>query len=396
MWVRLFAWLFLAQVVLFLGLTFYYARKEQANKGQEATLSATAKRVEVQRLLDQAWDLMGGKQGTDVIKAPASSEALELARRKIRDALALEPRNANALGKMATYLHAVGRLEEAETLSRESANLSPYDWAAHNNLGIILGSRGKHAEALAAFNEAARLNPAAASPRRNLVNVLIAVGDFRAAEKSLEEAIARDPSEWEGGAPLATAFYKSGDLERALNWQRVLVAAAPDKEDFVVSLAILFDRLGREHEALDTLRTAVAEHPNWSRAWCSFGCRIQKAGDSKGAETAFRSALAANPANVGAAEELSFLLATRGEKREALGVLEPFARSGSLSGTGYYNRGNLLREQGDSKAAMNSYDEAIKRDPNDASARKNRALLQGELDTTPARNRKRQDANEEG
>jgi len=89
----------------------------------------TARRLEVNQLLAEAWDFLGGETGTTFILNPNRDERrLELARRLIQDqALVLEPENVKAHRYLGVYLYAKGDLEGASKELCRAIELDPTD-----------------------------------------------------------------------------------------------------------------------------------------------------------------------------------------------------------------------------------------------------------------------------
>ena len=90
---------------------------------------ARTQAVEVDRLLDEAWDLMGGREGTTSLDDARSTPAAErvLAGRRIDNALTLVPDNARAHRTRGVYLHRSGRPQEAVQALRTASELDPSD-----------------------------------------------------------------------------------------------------------------------------------------------------------------------------------------------------------------------------------------------------------------------------
>jgi tetratricopeptide (TPR) repeat protein len=89
-----------------------------------------------------------------------------------REAVRLDPGNADAHTDLGDALHRQGKYSEAEAASREAIRLDPALAWAHNNLGSALYGQQKYAEAEAAFREAVRLDPGNAVMRRHLGKTL--------------------------------------------------------------------------------------------------------------------------------------------------------------------------------------------------------------------------------
>lgn len=100
---------------------------------------------------------------------------------------------AIALADRAQRAAEAGRIDQAETLYRESVATDPKVFMAWNNLGELLLRAGEHADAVLAFREAAQLQP---TDPRPLFNVGLTYSRAGWAEESLQAyraALLRDP-----------------------------------------------------------------------------------------------------------------------------------------------------------------------------------------------------------
>jgi Flp pilus assembly protein TadD len=78
------------------------------------------------------------------------------------------------------------RLDEAETLFRESAREDPRFAPAAYQLGVVLEKKGRNAEAAAALREAVRLDPRYAEPHYVLARLYRRAGESEKADRALE------------------------------------------------------------------------------------------------------------------------------------------------------------------------------------------------------------------
>ena len=110
----------------------------------------------------------------------SSEEALRLNRARA----AHSPWPALNLGLVLMRLD---RLDEAETLFRESAREDPRFAPAAYQLGVVLEKRGRNAEAAAALGEAVRLDPRYAEPHYVLARLYRRAGENEKADRALEQ-----------------------------------------------------------------------------------------------------------------------------------------------------------------------------------------------------------------
>lgn len=125
------------------------------------------------------------------------------ARRLIARAVEADPGNWRT-----HYVQAqVGVLYDAvdgEAAAREAITLDPTNADCHEVLGDVLLARGRSADAGGAYRRALRLDPDHAGARHGLALVHSRRGDFGRAAAGFADAAAADPADWEAAANLVT------------------------------------------------------------------------------------------------------------------------------------------------------------------------------------------------
>ena len=107
-----------------LGTLSYFHSRETAREAYQNTAAIT--RIEVQKLLDSAWDKLGGAEGTSIIMAKTiNSNVLELAHREIEQAMILAPTSSRAYRILAAYYEARQLNEKAEKAYIKAIELEP-------------------------------------------------------------------------------------------------------------------------------------------------------------------------------------------------------------------------------------------------------------------------------
>jgi tetratricopeptide (TPR) repeat protein/tRNA A-37 threonylcarbamoyl transferase component Bud32 len=110
-----------------------------------------------------------------------------------REAIRLDPGHANAYNGLGLVLRDVKRYPEAEAAFRETIHLDPEDADLHYNLGLVLRDVKRHREAEAAFRETIRLDPGHSRAYNGLGSLLWDVKRYAEAEAAFREAIRLDP-----------------------------------------------------------------------------------------------------------------------------------------------------------------------------------------------------------
>jgi tetratricopeptide (TPR) repeat protein len=101
------------------------------------------------------------------------------------------------LGILLTRLE---RLDEAETVLRESAREDARFAAAHYQLGVVLEKKGQAAAAIAEMSEATRLDPAYPEPHYALARLFRRAGDVEKADGALARFLALKKEKDQGGS----------------------------------------------------------------------------------------------------------------------------------------------------------------------------------------------------
>ncbi len=111
----------------------------------------------------------------------------------------------------------LGKLKEAEVLTRKAIALKPDFPDAHSNLGLILRALGNSKEAESSYREAIELDPNYAIGHYNLGNILRDLGKSKDAEFSYRKAIEIKPDYAEAHYNLGNTLRDLGDFFDAIN-----------------------------------------------------------------------------------------------------------------------------------------------------------------------------------
>ncbi len=189
---------------------------------------------------------------------------LDQAEASCRKALAMNPKNADALCDLGTVLAARGRAAEAIAQYRAALRLAPEHFQAHFALGMQLIAAGRTDEAIEHFKAAVQIRPAYPPPRYQLGLTLQRQGQFEQALVQYERVMELDPNS--APALAQAAFIRATSPQRALrNLEAALQMAQKACEltkyedpEFLATLARVYAETGRHAEATATSRRAVA------------------------------------------------------------------------------------------------------------------------------------------
>jgi len=233
-----------------------YGRTTNDN-GATIRAIASTKPALVQRAYETATDASWTSRGRMELKADAYGLAFEA----YRQAVALNPRNSEALAG----------------LSQAAAPARKVD------------------DELAWLQTIAAANARNAEVRVELSRLLAARGDYRAGIDKATEAMRIAPDDARAGEQLASVFADAGDADRLSALAEALVARFPGRPDPLYYLAAARFLRGQTEVALDAARRVVAAHPDHARAQNLVGAACATLGQRDCAEAAFKASLRINP-----------------------------------------------------------------------------------------------------
>jgi len=127
-------------------------------------------------------------------------------------ALALDPANLDSLRNAASFLQALGRLDEALALKEAVARRDPVNLTALANLGIARRLAGRYDEAIESFRTVLSLSPGQPGAHFGLGVALLFKGDAAAAFAEIEQE--PGPSRW-GEIGLPMVYFALGKREES-------------------------------------------------------------------------------------------------------------------------------------------------------------------------------------
>jgi TolB-like protein/DNA-binding winged helix-turn-helix (wHTH) protein/Tfp pilus assembly protein PilF len=178
-------------------------------------------------------------------------------------ALALNPNNEVAHEFYASFLHAMGRMDEAEAENKIAKELAPGSAWLYDDMGWILLSRRRPDAAIAEFEKATELNtkfPAA------YLSLAVAYTRTRQFDRAMAEV---HKAEEKGGDPsrvlevLGSLQAASGDTAGAEATVNKLLRGEIQGRVSPYSIALIYNALGKRKEALDWLEKAYTEKDTW-------------------------------------------------------------------------------------------------------------------------------------
>ena len=183
---------------------------EQARKLYEQAIALAPDYADAHAGLARAWfDLT-------LYSTLPLKDALPKAREEANKALALDPRNAEALVALAVADTAEGRNAEARTYFERALALDPSNAIAHLDYGTILPLQ----QALAQTVEAVQLDPDSATAQYNLADVQLDSGEYVQALAPWQATIRLDPHSADDAMGLALTYsllHRNADAVKAFD-----------------------------------------------------------------------------------------------------------------------------------------------------------------------------------
>jgi tetratricopeptide (TPR) repeat protein len=342
-----------------------------SNTRRLARNETVVQRSEVDRQLDEAWDLLSGGDGSaEATRFPLASGQLEKARRLIEDqALNKMPNYPRAHRLHGDYLRAARRLDDAVADYRLAAHLDPEDAATHNNLAIALGEKGDLAAALVAYGRALELAPNNSAVRCNRGVAYANLARFDEALVDFREAARRNPISARILVNLAAALAQEGRTDEAIDFAERAAELEPGNSACFRVLGDALANAKRWEEALAQYQRATGIQSSDASAANNLGAAFLALGRNEEALSALAQAVAAAPddafprGNQGVAQlrlgrpneaERSFRWVIDAQTRLALPPM--------VVAAAHFNQAALLAAQGRSAEAASARQRAVQLD----------------------------------
>ena len=196
---------------------------------------------------------------------------------------------------LGVLLHETARKEEAEEAYREALNVDPEDADVWSNLGVLLDETGRKGDAEEAYRTATNIDPRHDNAWCNLGVVLDETGRKEEAEQAYRTAIHLDPNDAIAWNDLGVLMKQAGRKEEAEEAYRKALHADPGYAKAWLNLGSLLIATGRKDEAAEASQKAMEARAHGADKHNCLAYLLWECGRFEDAELEVREALKDNP-----------------------------------------------------------------------------------------------------
>ena len=163
-------------------------------------------------------------QGTSLLQQRRCAEAETY----LREALRLEPEDADVLNNLGTAIWEQGRSPEATAYYLRAYQFKKHDFGILNNLGMVLWEQGRPERAVEYYRRALELNPDSFDTQMNLGVSLSDIGRFDDALVWLRSATRMRPSSADAWDNVGMTLARQGHWDQAMKCYDEAIRLRPD------------------------------------------------------------------------------------------------------------------------------------------------------------------------
>lgn len=293
----------------------------------------------------------------------------------LREMIAWEPRNGDALHLLGITSGQMGQPQEAVRLISAAVDLRPANPYMQCNLGNALSSIGRYADAADAFQRAAKLKPDLLAAHRGRAVAELCERHYEEALTSIERALALHPRDAVMLANRGNALRALGRHAEALASYDGSLALAADAAEVHHSRALALMGLERHGEALESLERALALAPGRFGIHFHRGVALSLLERHAEALASFDSALALEPRSADALNNRGVELGHLGRAEEALEAFAKAVHAQPDDPEPYNNAANTLKGLGRYAEALERIEQALRTQPDHAATLWSKSLI---------------------
>ena len=260
---------------------------------------------------------------------------------------------------LAARFQRFGALDQARQLYRQAVELQPDDAELWLCLGRVCRAAGYDDEALDSFRRAVELRPDDPERHNDLGIALMRLGQLDEAADSYRTALRLRSDYPEAINNLGNALMALGDLESAVTCYRQALACRHGYSTAYCNLGNALIALGEYGEAVDCYQQAVQLRPDFAQAWLSMGRALRGIGKSGDAIACYEQAAHLQSNDPELLGELGIALMQSGDLGNAVALHEQSLHLRPVCAEAYSNLGLALLGQGRVDEARLSFEQAL-------------------------------------
>jgi len=233
---------------------------------------------------------------------------LDEASTSYREAIAVNPQDADAYLNLGFALSEQQRDQEAEHALQRSVNINPALVDAFYILGVIARRQGKTDAAIENFIRVLDLKRDFEIVYGDLCQMLLESGQIERAKEIVLKGIAEYPEVVDFHAQLGSLYAYENDLERAINCFQRALKLSPDHAQLHGALGNVLRKFNRFEDALASYDRLVDLNPASAEAFNDRGIVLGGLGRHEDALASFQQALALEPRHTNALANLGEML----------------------------------------------------------------------------------------
>jgi len=277
-----------------------------------------------------------------------------------RQALKLNPKNADIHARIGALVGSTGASDEAIKHLSRAIELKPDDSRSHRNLGIELEQQRNYHEAAIKYRQALRIDSKFVEARISLASLLMRLGNHKEAQGHLSQAIRTRPEDHASRYLLGLSMRKQGKTAEAIREFRKILAIRPDHLPARFELGQVLVNEDQAVEAEKHFNIAIKSKPDAKNLHFFLGVSLARQKKLKHAADAFRKELSIQPNHPYAHSELAKVLMDLDETSRAAEHLATAIRINPGVPQFHLRMARIHQRSGRTRDAISSYIRAVK------------------------------------
>jgi len=289
--------------------------------------------------------------------------AFEDAKSRADKALAIDPKDPDALILRGNAMASLKDLDGALTEYQQALALAPDRDAAYENIATVQTVKGQNKEAEANFRKAIEVAPKSVEARLGLANYLWNTRRPAEAEQSMKDALAIDPTNLGANRALGVFYIASGRAKDAEPYFEAIAKAKPSTAASL-SMADYYLYMQRPDDARKILSALATTDDGFAEATTRLASIDAMQGQRAVGEGKLQQVIAKKPTAMPARLLLAKFLVLDGKSDDALQQLKAITKddpTGSSTGPAFLLMAQIDAAADQREDAMAAYQEALKR-----------------------------------